>query len=276
MTKQIRNQNLKEAIAVADSDFVVGHCFGFRRPSSVVRLCQAVALLWAIAPLITSAAPSTLHFAVELWTTEKGLPENSVFSVLQTRDGYLWLGTGYGLARFDGIHFKTFDETDAPGLNSGKILGLFEDSRGNLWIGTETEGILVLNKEGKITGLKEAGKGLEGKLVTICEDSSRAIWLSTAIGRVSRYRDGHLERRVDDCNGLLAENSGLIWIGARGETTNQNRLIGLGPIPPPSVPALPVAYEVSVGKLDFLLASKKGGYWRLANGQVSKCKLDRE
>ncbi len=81
---------------------------------------------------------------------------------------------------------------------------------------------------------------------------------------------------MDDCNGLLAENSGLIWIGARGETANQNKLIGLGPIPPTSVPALPVAYEVPVGKLDFLLASKTGGYWRLANGQISKCKLDRE
>src|SRR6267378_922791 len=151
MTKPIRNPNLKPATSVADSDFVVGHCFGYHSSLSVIRLCLALALLCASAPVRISATSSTPHFAVEPWTTEKGLPENSVFSVLQTRDGYLWLGTGYGLARFDGIHFKTFDETDAPGLNSGKILGLFEDSRGNLWIGTETEGILVLNKEGKIT-----------------------------------------------------------------------------------------------------------------------------
>ncbi len=250
---------------------------GFRHSSFVIYLCLAVAIHWVAAPHVTSAAPSSPHFAVDPpWTTEKGLPENSVFSLLQTRDGYVWVGTGYGLARFDGIHFKTFNETDAPGLNSGKILGLFEDSRGNVWIGTDTEGILIADKEGKITSLKEAGKGLEAKLVTICEDSSGAIWLSTAIGRVSRYRDGHLDLKVENCNGLLADNSGFIWIGAREETSKQARLIGLGPIPPTSVPALPVAYEVAVGKLDFLLASKSGGYWRLANGQISKCKLDRE
>src|SRR6266705_2887492 len=56
--------SLKEADAVADSDFVTGHCFGLRHLSSIIRLCLAAALLWAIAPLITSAAPSTLHFAV--------------------------------------------------------------------------------------------------------------------------------------------------------------------------------------------------------------------
>src|SRR5438093_704802 len=269
--QQLRNPSLKEELAVADSDFVVRHS------TSGIPLWLAVAIVWVGVFPMALAAPSSPRFAVDPpWTTEKGLPENSVFSLLQTRDGYLWVGTGYGLARFDGIHFKTFDETDAPGLNSGKILGLFEDSRGNVWIGTDTEGILIADKEGKITSLKEAGKGLEAKLVTICEDSSGAIWLSTAIGRVSRYRDGQLDLKVDDCNGLLAENSGLIWIGARGETTNQSKLIGLGPIPPASVPALPVAYEVPVGRLDLLLASKTGGYWRLANDQVSKCKLDRE
>src|SRR5258706_11257034 len=188
MTKQIRNPNPKGAIAAADSDCVVAHCFGFRSSSCVIRLCLAAALLLATAPVFAS---------VETWTTEKGLPENSVFSVLQTRDGYLWLGTGYGLARFDGIHFKTFDETDAPGLNSGKILGLFEDSRGNLWIGTETEGILIADKQGKISRLKDAGRGLEGKLGTICEDSSGAIWFSTAISRVLRYRDGQVDLKVD-------------------------------------------------------------------------------
>jgi ligand-binding sensor domain-containing protein/signal transduction histidine kinase len=275
MTKQRRNLIGKEQSTTADPDFVVSCPFRFRTLSVIISLC-AVAV-WLSASIGGWAAPASPHFAVDApWTTEKGLPENSVFSLFQTRDGYLWVGTGYGLARFDGIHFKTFDKIDAPGLNSGKIFGLFEDSRGNVWIGTETEGILVADRQGKLTRLKDAGTGLEGKLVTICEDSSGAIWLSTAIGRVSRYRDGRLDLKVENCNGLAADNSGFIWIGARGDTPEQTRLMGLGPIPPTSVPALPVAYEVPVGRLDFLIASRTGGYWRLANGQVSKCKLDRE
>jgi len=219
---------------------------------------------------------SASQFSVDPpWTTQKGLPESSVFSILQTRDGYLWVGTGYGLARFDGIHFKTFDETDAPGLSSGKIVKLFEDSRANLWIGTGMAGIFVVSKEGKITSLIQAGTGLSGRLVNICEDPSGAIWLSTANGRLSRYRDARLERIVDDCNGLVADNSGVIWVGAPDKRTGQGSLIGLGPIIPTPVPALQVAYEVPVGRLDYLLASKKGGYWRLSANYVQKYQQDR-
>ena len=69
---------------------------------------------------------------------QEGLPQSSVISVIQTRDGYLWLGTLNGLVRFDGNHFTVFDENNTPGLNSDRIVYLFEDSHTNLWIGTDT------------------------------------------------------------------------------------------------------------------------------------------
>src|ERR1041385_1566339 len=111
MTKQIRNLIGKEQSTAADPDFVIGCPFRSLTLSVVISLCAMAACLGA--SIGSSAAPASPHFAVDPpWTTEKGLPENSVFSLLQTRDGYLWVGTGYGLARFDGIHFKTFDGTD--------------------------------------------------------------------------------------------------------------------------------------------------------------------
>ena len=81
---------------------------------------------------------SGLPFIVDVWTSKEGLPENSVISVIQTRDGYLWLGTLNGLVRFDGNHFTVFNEYNTPGLNSDRIVYLFEDSHTNLWIGTDT------------------------------------------------------------------------------------------------------------------------------------------
>ena len=56
-------------------------------------------------------------FTVESWSTEEGLPQSSVISVIQTRDGYLWLGTTKGLVRFDGDRFTVFNEFNTPGLN---------------------------------------------------------------------------------------------------------------------------------------------------------------
>src|ERR1035437_7083473 len=183
---------------------------------------------------------------INKWTTEDGLglPQNSVISMTQTRDGYLLLGTGRGLARFDGNHFKTFDDSD---LNSGKIVKLFEDSRTNLWIGTEAAGVVVVNRNGKVSSVPTGKPGDEGPLVTICEDSSGGIWLSMAKGQIYRYSDGKVTLLADKCRGLVAEDSGLVWIG-----TPEGRMVGLGPITKITVAAIPVSYEVPVGRLDFL------------------------
>jgi ligand-binding sensor domain-containing protein len=68
-----------------------------------------------------------LHTA---WTTENGLPQNSVNAIVQTRDGYLWLGTFGGLARFDGVRFTTFDTGNTPVLKGTRIISLYEDRAG--------------------------------------------------------------------------------------------------------------------------------------------------
>src|SRR5436190_310117 len=136
--------------------------------SAFLFFAVSVVVLRELTPLF-AAAPAQARFAADrAWTTEEGLPDNSVFSLLQTRDGYLWMGTGDGLARFDGIHFRTFEDVDARGLNRGKIVSLFEDTNGSIWIGTETAGILILDSGGKLTRLGETGAGAERKLVTAC------------------------------------------------------------------------------------------------------------
>src|SRR6266851_7841773 len=106
--------------------------------------------LWCCAPahhLCAASSPIVrpgVPYTIDKWDTEKGLPQNSVIAMTQTRDGYLWLGTLNGLVRFDGIRFTVFDESNTPGLNSGRIVLLFEDSQNNFWIGTETAGVVLV------------------------------------------------------------------------------------------------------------------------------------
>ena len=88
------------------------------------------------------AQPADSPFIVDVWTSREGLPENAVISVIQTRDGYLWLGTLNGLVRFDGNRFTVFNEFNTPGLTSDRVVYLFEDSRTNLWLGLDTAGWL--------------------------------------------------------------------------------------------------------------------------------------
>src|ERR1700733_3774792 len=98
---------------------------------------------------LPAAEQSGSPFVVNSWGNEEGLPQSSVISVIQTRDGYLWLGTLNGLVRFDGIHFTVFDGNNTPGLGSDRIVYLFEDSRTNLWVGTDTAGVELI-QNGKI------------------------------------------------------------------------------------------------------------------------------
>src|SRR5579871_1112366 len=70
-----------------------------------------------------------------VWTQAQGLPQDTIRAITQTPDGYLWLGTDEGLARFDGYDFITFTK-DNGSLPSNSITSLLAGHDGNLWIGT--------------------------------------------------------------------------------------------------------------------------------------------
>ncbi len=86
--------------------------------------------------------PSADFLQQTSWTTVEGLPQNSIAAVVQTRDGYIWLGTFGGLVRFDGVKFTIFNTLNVPALTSQRIVSLYEDRHGILWIGTENGQIL--------------------------------------------------------------------------------------------------------------------------------------
>src|SRR5215467_8269479 len=69
------------------------------------------------------------------WRTEDGLPQNSVLAILQTRDGYLWMGTQEGLVRFNGVQFTVFDKSNTRAIKHNDVRALLQDRQGNLWIG---------------------------------------------------------------------------------------------------------------------------------------------
>ena len=101
-------------------------------------LC-CVIVIWACSTgLVFALDPSRLlnQFGRDIWQREQGLPNNTIHSILQTGDGYLWLATEEGLVRFDGVRFKVFDTQNTPELASNQIRVLFEDREGELWIGT--------------------------------------------------------------------------------------------------------------------------------------------
>ena len=80
-------------------------------------------------------------YLVDKWDTEDSLPSSTVTSIAQTPDGYLWVGTYNGLARFDGARFVTFDPVNQPALTQTRVQGLSLDANGTLWISTFRGGL---------------------------------------------------------------------------------------------------------------------------------------
>ena len=94
--------------------------------------------LFLVIPSLVRAA--SLPYAVRAWTIEEGLPTSTVQDIAQTPDGYLWLSTTGGLARFDGVRFQSFGL--AQGLPSNRFQGLAVDQAGALWISSEDGSLL--------------------------------------------------------------------------------------------------------------------------------------
>jgi len=85
---------------------------------------------------------ASAQYTVDNWNTDNGLPQNTVRTILQTRDGFLWFGSQDGLVRFDGVKFVTFNTANTKGLGSNRFTCLFEDTAGRLWAGTEDGGLI--------------------------------------------------------------------------------------------------------------------------------------
>ncbi|MDQ3755341.1 MAG: hypothetical protein M3371_11500, partial [Acidobacteriota bacterium] len=82
------------------------------------------------------------QYRFDSWTADNGLPQNSVYGIVQTRDGYLWFTTFDGLVRFDGVKFAAFNKNNTNGLASNRIQIILAEADDTLWLGTEDSGLV--------------------------------------------------------------------------------------------------------------------------------------
>ena len=116
-----------------------------------------VAGMWMVLSVHGAGFPE--DYLVDVWTPEKGLPDSSVAAIAQTPEGYLWVGTHNGLARFDGIRFVTFDSANTPALAHAGVRKLSVDDQGTLWINT-FDGSMTSFRQGLFTREWTGAEGL--------------------------------------------------------------------------------------------------------------------
>jgi len=155
----------------------------------------------------------------DIWGTEEGLPQNTVPAILQSHDGYVWVGTELGVARFDGLRFTVFNKDNTPELRSNVVVALLEDRAGDLWIGTLGGGVTRLS-HGKFVNFSSKEGLSNDAVISLLEDRAGNIWVGTDGGGLDRFRRGRFSVYTTK-NGLpnnevfaLAEDGkGSLWIG---------------------------------------------------------------
>jgi ligand-binding sensor domain-containing protein/AraC-like DNA-binding protein len=187
------------------------------------------------------------RYIVTAWTIEDGLPQNSVLCLIQTRQGYIWLGTQSGLVRFDGMSFRVYNRWNTRGLKNDRILSLYEDTTGALWIGTDGGGISQLNMKERKWTLYSTKQGLSNNTIrTIAGDFQAGLWIGTDNGLNHLDKEGKIKTYSVDqglsgysVTALAAgvNGGGTLWIGTRG--TGLNRMKDNKFLPLPSQTLLP-------------------------------------
>ncbi|MCW9708366.1 ligand-binding sensor domain-containing protein [Fodinibius salsisoli] len=157
------------------------------------------------------------------YSIEKGLSESVVNDLLQDNEGYLWIGTSYGLNRFDGIRFQNYYTED--GLLDNKISALHQDHKDQLWVGT-SNGVNIVNKDSIYT-LPVLKPLTSGAVLSIHQDQFNEYWFATdgqGIWHLDRnqhltqYREvnGLGDDRVRD---IVEDQQGILWFATRAGLT---------------------------------------------------------
>jgi ligand-binding sensor domain-containing protein len=131
------------------------------------------------------------EYRITHWTAENGLPQNSIKALAQTRDGYLWIGTLKGLARFDGVRFKVFDHNNTPEMTHDSINDLAEDRKdGSLWIGTGDGLFYYRDHSFEQVGPED---GIRSPISSLWPAREGGVWFSSRHGQIALAHEGRVK-----------------------------------------------------------------------------------
>jgi signal transduction histidine kinase/ligand-binding sensor domain-containing protein len=182
-----------------------------RRPTNVAFLAALICL-----GMGHGFAQSPAALQHQGWSTEAGLPQNSVHQILQSRDGYLWLATEGGVVRYDGMSFKTFSNETDPSFTSNDVTSLAEDRDGNLWFGT-ADG-LVEDVRGHLQRFSLSDGMPTSSVLSLALANDGALLVLTGGGLVS-YDNAHfkaIQSQPSSIDRLQPEEDGSVVLVTSG------------------------------------------------------------
>lgn len=210
-------------------------------------------------PRIASAQRSARTYYFDSWTTDNGLPQNSVNAILQTRDGYLWIATTDGLVRYDGARFTVFNQGNTPGINDNRCLRLVQDRAGVLWILNQFG--LMSYRDGNFHSFTTADGLPEGIFQFFQGDDGLILVSNKGIYFWRDGRSSRLDHEVEFPIGLFGykDKSGNIWFNAGSAVVRLTADGKLARYPNPGGPPNPPEHPITW--LNCMCEDSKGDFW---------------
>jgi ligand-binding sensor domain-containing protein/signal transduction histidine kinase len=237
---------------------------GFRRRLfikwAIAGLCS---VSFAVSASAIDPARMLSQYLHDTWGTDRGLPSGSVSSIVQTPDGYLWIGTDKGLVRFDGLSFRQFEQANPDPFVIGPVRTLLVDTNGDLWILLQNTK-LFRYRDGKF----ELSRGeTENGITAMARGTSGAVLLSSlAVGTLT-YSDNRF--RTLSSVALLADAANA----TKRETPDQRSTPfswSYGNMPDRlAAPTSLVASIAETADGKIWLGTQDGGLFYLQEGRVS-------
>jgi ligand-binding sensor domain-containing protein/signal transduction histidine kinase len=186
--------------------------------------------------------PVSRELGHQFWTSENGLPQNSVHQIIQTRDGYLWIATEGGTARFNGVQFTVFNQENNPAFTSNDTCCLAEDRSGVLWIGT-SDGLLRY-ANGTFSRYTTADGLPSSVVLSLVSTSDGSLLVLTSAG-LATYDGGKFTPLTLSASALGSGPDGQIWLAnATGLFSYNQRLLRTE-----AVPDLPTGTIEGIGSI---------------------------
>ena len=187
----------------------------------LIRIMAFLIVLLGTVAALAEELPVYLR-STRVWDSSNGLPHNTAQSIAQTPDGYIWVATWEGLARFNGREWKVFDRNTIPGLSDNGIRALLSAKDGRLWVGSARDGLLSYFK-GQWTAIPYQNEPDQSQITALFEDSDGRIWIAAASKIImSLEPDGSLKRyplQLPDAKnsalGFEQDAKGKIWLATR-------------------------------------------------------------
>ena len=172
------------------------------------------------------------HYYFKNLSVQNGLSQNTVNTILQDKQGFMWFGTKDGLNRYDGLSFRKFkhDDRSQRSIGNNFITALYEDEKGNIWVGTDV-GLYIYYPEKDFfehfTELSAENTKIEHTVTAISGDNQGCVWVAVESQGLFCYelekeklRNYTLENfsfLTTNVQTFVFDNSGTLWIGCYGD-----------------------------------------------------------